>query len=261
MHRLDFKKVLITGGARGLGLAMAKAYLFEGADVAIVDVDEAALDSARLELSEFAARVTLIQADLSVRAEAVLAVSKAVEKIGPVNVLVNNAAWTRYQQLHELDEETVERMIAVGLKAVLWVTQAVAPSMIEAKAGSIINISSIVAETGFAYSLIYASVKSGLNGFTRALAVELGRYGIRANGIMPSAIPSEMSRGILDPAGWEGRRRRTPLGRIGAESDVANAAIFLASDESAFITGEVIRVDGGYIIGGAIAGVDVPLRP
>ncbi|MDO8279075.1 MAG: SDR family NAD(P)-dependent oxidoreductase [Burkholderiaceae bacterium] len=260
MNRLLGKTALITGGARGLGLAMAKAYLAEGAAVGIIDIDKEALAAAGKELAGHGDKVTLLEANLAVRAEVGAAVATITGKIGPVNVLVNNAAWTRYQQLHELDEETVDRMIAVGLKAVFWVTQAVAPAMIERKAGSIINISSIVAQTGLAYSLVYASIKSGLNGFTRALAVDLGRHGIRSNAIMPSAIPSEMSRGLLDPAGWEGRRRRTPLGRIGAESDVANTAVFLASDESAFITGEVMRVDGGYCIGGAIAGVDVPLR-
>jgi NAD(P)-dependent dehydrogenase (short-subunit alcohol dehydrogenase family) len=139
-------------------------------------------------------------------------------------------------------------------------SRTVAPAMIERQAGCIINMSSIAALTGLGYSLVYAAVKSGVDGFTRALAIDLGRHGIRVNAISPSAIPSEMSRGILDESAWEGRRRRTPLGRIGSEADIANAALFLASDESAFITGEVLRVDGGYVIGGAIPGVDVPLR-
>lgn len=260
MNRLAGKTALITGGARGLGLAMAKTYLAEGAKVAIVDMNRESLKSASGDVGDQGGGVLFIEADLAVRSEAGRAVAETARALGPVDVLVNNAAWTRYQQLHEISEDVVDRMIAAGLKAVYWVTQAAAPAMIERKAGSVINISSIVAQTGLAYSLVYASIKSGLDGFTRALAVDLGRYGIRANAIAPSAIPSEMSRGILDPSGWEGRRRRTPLGRIGAESDVANAALFLASDESAFITGEILRVDGGYCIGGAIAGVDVPLR-
>jgi len=260
VNRLNGKTALITGGARGLGLAMAKAYLAEGANVGIVDIDPATLAAAAKDLDSHRDRVLLLEADLAIRTEAARTAGRIAEALGPVNVLINNAAWTRYEQLHELKEETVDRMMNVGLKAVFWMTQAVAPGMIERKAGSVINISSIVAQTGLAYSLVYAAIKSGLNGFTRALAIDLGQHGIRANAIAPSAIPSEMSRGILDPAGWEGRRRRTPLGRIGAESDVANTAVFLGSDESSFITGEIIRVDGGYCIGGAIPGVDVPLR-
>jgi NAD(P)-dependent dehydrogenase (short-subunit alcohol dehydrogenase family) len=261
VERLKGKTALITGGARGIGFTMAKTFLAEGAAVGIIDINDAALASAASELAPHGRKVSIVKADLATKAGADSGFDTVTQALGaPVDVLVNNAAFNVYQQLHELTEENVDRMLAIDFKAILWMCRRAAPSMIERKAGSIINLSSIAALTGVGYSLVYAAVKAAVDGFTRALAIDLGLHGVRVNSIAPSAIPSEMSRSILDESGWEGRRRRTPLGRIGTPGDIANAALFLASDESSFITGEVLRVDGGYVIGGAIPGVDVPMK-
>ncbi len=260
MPRLNGKTVLLTGAAQGLGRAMATLFAAEGAGVALVDINGEALAEVEAEVTAGGGKAVAIHADLSQRAAAATAVAAAESALGPVDVLVNNAVWARYQAIADLDEETVDRMLAIGVKAILWLVQAVAPGMTARRQGSIVNISSISGLTGLAYCPTYAAVKGGVNALTRALAVDLGQQGIRVNALAPSAIPTPMSRRILGEEGWEGRRRRTPLGRVGEPEDVAQAALFLASDESRFVTGEVIRIDGGFCIGGAIPGVDVALR-
>jgi NAD(P)-dependent dehydrogenase (short-subunit alcohol dehydrogenase family) len=259
MARLSGKVAIVTGGAQGLGMAIARAYLAEGASVAVVDVNVAELEKAKNELKS-AGRLIASSTDITDLTAVKNLVVTVQRELGPVDILVNNAVWAKYQKLDEIDEETMDRMIAVGLKGQIWMIQAVSAGMITRNRGSIINLSSISALVGMAYSPVYASVKGGIDGLTRALAVDLGQHSIRVNAISPSAIPTPMSWRILGEAGWEGRKRRTPLGRVGKPEDIAYAATFLGSDESSFITGEVIRVDGGYCIGGAIPGVDVERR-
>jgi NAD(P)-dependent dehydrogenase (short-subunit alcohol dehydrogenase family) len=260
MGRLAGKVAIVTGAAQGLGRAIGRAYLTEGAAVAIVDVNAEELKNSERELRTAGDQVVSHVTDLTDRAAVRNMVQAVSKRFGPVDILVNNAVWAKYQPLNEVNEDVFDRMLAIGLKGLLWVTQAVAPAMIERNRGSIINLSSISALVGMAYSPVYAAVKGGVDGLTRALAVDLGQNGIRVNAISPSAIPSPMSQRILDEGAWEGRRRRTPLGRIGQPSDIAHAAVFLGSDDSSFITGEIVRVDGGYCIGGAIPGVDVARR-
>lgn len=260
MGRLAGRTIVLTGAAQGLGRAMAVAFAKEGAKLALVDINEQALAETAAEVEVRGTVHCAIPADLSRKEAASQVIATAEAELGLVEVLINNAVWARYQAVDELDEETVDRMLAIGVKGILWLVQAVAPGMIAMRRGSIINISSISGLTGLGYSSTYAAVKGGVNAMTRALAVELGEHGIRVNAIAPSAIATPMAKRILDEEGWEGRRRRTPLGRIGESEDISSAAVFLASDESDFITGEILRVDGGYCIGGAIPGVDVPRR-
>jgi NAD(P)-dependent dehydrogenase (short-subunit alcohol dehydrogenase family) len=260
MGRLSGKVAIVTGGAQGLGIAIAAAYLAEGSSVAVIDINPDELDRAREKLKPSGGKLLTRVTDITDRDAVRDFVQSATDELGPIDILVNNAVWAKYQQLHEVDEETLDRMISVGLKGQIWMIQAVAAGMTGRKSGSIINMSSISGMVGMAYSPVYAGVKGGIDGLTRALAVDLGQSNIRVNAISPSAIPSPMSWRILGEAGWEGRKRRTPLGRIGKPEDIASTAVFLGSDESSFITGEVIRVDGGYCIGGAIPGVDVERR-
>ena len=239
---------------------MSRVFAGAGASVAMVDINGDGIRALADQLADVGGRVLPIEADLTQRARAAEIVAEVQAKFGDVDVLVNNATWATYQKIDQIDEETVDRMLAAGLKQVFWMTQAVVPSMIRKGGGSIVNMSSISALTGMAYSPVYAAIKAGIDGFTRALAVDLGAQSIRVNSVAPSAIPSPMSMRILDESAWEGRRKRTPLGRIGTANDIAQAVMFLASPASSFITGEVLRADGGYCIGGAIPGVDVAVK-
>ena len=184
------------------------------------------------------------------------AVARVIDRYGHLDVLVNNAMWSRRDAVADVTNDTLDHMIGVGLKAVFWTVQAVLPYLRAAGRGSIINMASLAGETGFADTSVYSAVKAGIMGITRSLAAELGTAGIRVNAISPGAIPTQGSQATIDAAGWEARRRRTPLGRIGTPEDVAAAVVFLASDESAFITGEVLRVDGGWGMAGAVPSIE-----
>jgi NAD(P)-dependent dehydrogenase (short-subunit alcohol dehydrogenase family) len=260
MRQLDGLTIVLTGASGGIGSVMSRVFAGAGASVAMVDINGDGIRALADQLADVGGRVLPIEADLTQRARAAEIVAEVQAKFGDVDVLVNNATWATYQKIDQIDEETVDRMLAAGLKQVFWMTQAVVPSMIRKGGGSIVNMSSISALTGMAYSPVYAAIKAGIDGFTRALAVDLGAQSIRVNSVAPSAIPSPMSMRILDESAWEGRRKRTPLGRIGTANDIAQAVMFLASPASSFITGEVLRADGGYCIGGAIPGVDVAVK-
>jgi NAD(P)-dependent dehydrogenase (short-subunit alcohol dehydrogenase family) len=260
MSRLRNKRICITGGAQGLGKAFGIAFAREGAAVGIVDLNEEGAKRVVAEISDRGGRAVSVIADLSRRDSARGAIDRIAEDLSGLTGLVNNAVWARYLPISAVDEETLERMLAAGLKTAFWSTQAALPWLAKANGASVVNMSSVVALTGVAYASAYSMLKAGLDGMTRAWAVEFGRHNIRVNSIAPSAVPSPMSMSVLSAEGWESRRRSTPLGRLGADSDIANAAVFLMSDESSFLTGDVVRVDGGFSIGTVIPGLDMPAR-
>ncbi|MBG9388078.1 SDR family NAD(P)-dependent oxidoreductase [Caenimonas aquaedulcis] len=249
--------VLITGGAQGLGEAMALAYARAGAAVVIADINEAGSLALAARIEGNGGRALGLALDVTDPQSVLGCVDAASRKFGYVSVLVNSAMFARYGPIEEVDAATIDRMLAVGLKGVLLMCQRVVPQMRDRKHGVILNISSVVGLAGVGYSSAYAALKGGADAITRGLAVELGHDGIRVNSIAPSAIPTEMSRRTLDEKGWEERRRRTPLGVIGRVEDVANAAVFLASDAAKFITGAVLPVDGGFAMAAMIPGIDI----
>jgi NAD(P)-dependent dehydrogenase (short-subunit alcohol dehydrogenase family) len=252
MNRLQHRAALVTGGAQGLGRAIAVALAREGAAVGVVDIDATGAGRVADEIVASGGSALPLQADVS-RADQVRdAVARVIDWYGRLDVLVNNAMWSRRDPVADVTDETLDRMIGVGLKAIFWTVQAALPHLRAVGGGSIINMASLAGETGFADTSVYSAVKAGIIGVTRSLAAELGTAGIRVNAISPGAIPTQGSQATIDAAGWEARRRRTPLGRIGAPEDVAGAAVFLASDESAFVTGEVLRVDGGWGMAGSV---------
>lgn len=250
MNRLQHRVALVTGGAKGLGRAIALAG--EGAAVGIADVDAAGAHQAADEIVTSGGEALAIQADVGRAHEARDAIAQVIDRFRRLDVLVNNAMWSRRDAVADISEDTVNRMVDVGLKGLLWMVQAALPHLRAAGRGSIINMASLAGETGFADTAVYSAVKAGIIGATRSLAAELGAAGIRVNAISPGAIPTQGSQATIDAAGWEARRRRTPLGRIGTPDDVAGVAVFLASDDSAFVTGEVVRVDGGWGMAGAV---------
>jgi NAD(P)-dependent dehydrogenase (short-subunit alcohol dehydrogenase family) len=256
MERFTGRVALITGAARGLGRAMALAFASDNAAVACLDIDsDGAAETAGL-IAQAGGRALAFTADVSDEPQITAAVAEVTAQFGGLDIVINNAVFARYGPLSGLDPALVDRMLAVGVKGVLLTTKAAAPAL-AVRGGVVINLSSITGLRGVAYSSAYAALKGAVNAMTPALAVELGQQGIRVNAVAPSAIPSDMSNAVLDEAGWEERRCRTALQRIGSESDVVEAVTFLASEAARFITGVVLPVDGGFTAAGLIPGVDL----
>jgi 3-oxoacyl-[acyl-carrier protein] reductase len=248
------KVVLITGGAAGIGRATALRFAEEGATVIIGDVNEAAGQETVKELGPEAAFYKVNVADRQAVQDWVDAV---VARYGRVDVLVNNAGILRDGQLikfkegalvGQMSEADFDLVISVNLKGVFNCSQAVAPTMIKQGGGVILNATSIVGLDGNFGQTNYVATKSGVIGMTKVWARELGRYGIRVNAVAPGFTATEilvsMPEKIID-----GMKARTPLGRLGEPRDIANAYLFLASDQASFITGATLRVDGGIVVG------------
>jgi 3-oxoacyl-[acyl-carrier protein] reductase len=252
--RLKDKVALITGGAAGIGKATAQRFVEEGARVAICDVNEEAGTAA---LRELGPEADFCQVNVMDRQAVQEWVDGVVERYGRVDLLVNNAGILRDGQLVKVkDGELVKQMpeadfdlvIGVNLKGVFNCTQAVAPYMIRQGGGVILNASSVVGQDGNFGQTNYVATKAGVLGMTKVWARELGRYGVRVNAVAPGFTATEILVSMPDKI-LDGMRARTPLGRLGQPRDIANAYLFLASDEASFITGTVLRVDGGIVVG------------
>jgi len=252
--RMKDKVVLITGGAAGIGKATALRFTEEGAIVAICDIN----DSAGLEtVNLLGEQASFSQIDVTNRAEVQAWVDGVVAKHGHIDVIVNNAGILRDgllikfkegQLVGQLSEEDFDRVISVNLKGVFNCTQAVAPIMAKQGSGVILNATSIVGLDGNFGQTNYVASKSGVIGMTRVWSRELGRFGIRVNAVAPGFTVTEMVAAIPEKI-LDSMKARTPLGRLGEPRDIANAYLFLASDEASFITGETLRVDGGIVVG------------
>ncbi|MCX7750272.1 MAG: glucose 1-dehydrogenase [Candidatus Bipolaricaulota bacterium] len=252
--RLEGKVALITGGAAGIGLATARRFVEEGAVVAFCDVSSEAGERAAAELGP---RASFHRVDVTDGAAVEAWVAEVHGKHGRIDILVNNAGIIRDHQLVRVkDGEIVGRMaeadfdlvLAVNLKGTFLCTRAVVPIMIRQRSGVILNASSIAGLDGNFGQTNYVATKAGIVGMTKVWARELGKYGIRVNAVAPGFTATEILRTMPEKV-LEGIRSRTPLGRLGDPRDIANAYLFLASDEAAFITGAVLRVDGGLVLG------------
>jgi 3-oxoacyl-[acyl-carrier protein] reductase len=252
--RLTDRVCLITGGAAGIGRATASRFVEEGARVIICDVDEA---QGREAAGELGSRCEFYVLDVSDRQAVQTWVDDVVGRYGRVDVLVNNAGVLRDNQLVKLkDGELVKQMreaefdlvIRVNLKGVFNCAQAVAPHMIRQGSGVILNASSVVGLDGNFGQTNYVASKAGVIGMTKVWARELGRYGIRVNAVAPGFTLTEMVRQMPQKI-LDHNIASTPLRRAGEPVDIANAYLFLASDEASFITGVVLRVDGGVVVG------------
>ena len=249
---LENKVAIVTGGARGIGNAIARRYLTEGARVVIADIDEMAGSDAVQDLGALGA-VRFIACDVG-DADAVRnLVAATVAAFGEIDVLVNNAAILAAKDFLDLEEADFDRVIRVNLKGAFLCGQTVARHMIErikagGKPGAIVNLSSVNAVFAIANQVPYSVSKGGINQLTKVMALALAPYGIRVNAIGPGSIRTEMLATVMADA--EARRRilsRTPLGRIGEPSEIAAIAAFLASDEASYITGQTIYADGGRL--------------
>jgi len=252
--RLHAKVALITGGAAGIGKATAQRFIEEGAKVVICDVNT---DAGAAAIAELGPNATFYQVDVTDRQAVQEWVDAVVEEYGRVDVLVNNAGVLRDNMLvkvkdgelvKQMPEDEFDLVIAVNLKGVFNCTQAVAPYMIKQGGGVILNASSVVGLDGNFGQTNYVATKAGVIGMTKVWAREFGRAGIRVNAVAPGFIGTEMVMQMPERI-LEGMISRVPLGRMGEPRDVANAYLFLASDEASFISGTVLRVDGAIVIG------------
>lgn len=241
---LDGRVALVTGASRGLGRAIATLFAAEGAAVSLVDLKQPWAQAAADEIVAAGGQAIGIGADVSDRDAVHKAVADTVERFGGLDVMVNNAMWNRYEPIEDIVPETAARMVGVGWTGVVWGIQAAAPRMRE-RGGSVINIGSMAGRLGSPNSLLYAGVKAGVDGLTRAASIELGPDRIRVNAIAPSTVATEGVKAILSEETLANRVARSPLRRIGETDDIAQAALWLASDRSSFVNGQSIAVDGG----------------
>lgn len=246
------RTAIITGGASGIGLATARRLARDGARVAVLDLDGDAAERAAAELCEDGADAVGLEADVSDRAQVDGAVSSVETRLGSPMILVNSAGLTGFEPFLKISPERWERLIAVNLTGTFHCCQAVAPHMIDAGWGRIVNISSSSAQTGNPLMTHYSAAKAGVVGFTKALAHELGPKGITVNTIPPGFVDTPMLR-RTEAQGFLGdgitvHEKTTPVRRVGRAEDVAAACAFLVRDDAGYVTGQVLGVNGGRTI-------------
>jgi 3-oxoacyl-[acyl-carrier protein] reductase len=247
MKLLEGKVAIITGASRGIGRGIALVFAKHGASVAFTY--SASAEAAQIleeELKSFGIQAKGYQSNAADFNEAQKLVDDVIATFGTVDILINNAGITKDNLLMRISEEDFDKVIEVNLKSVFNMTKAVQRIMLKNKAGSIINMSSVVGVKGNAGQTNYAASKAGVIGFTKSVALELGSRNIRCNAIAPGFIETEMT-GKLNADVVQGWRESIPLKRGGSTEDVANACLFLASDLSAYVTGQTLNVDGGML--------------
>lgn len=241
--RLKEKTAIITGGATGIGLACAKLFAREGARVAIFGRRQDRLDQAQQEIGD---AVMTVQGDITRTEDTQRLVDTALKQLGKTDILINNAGIFGGGPTHEMEDAVWDETFDINMRGVFQLTRKILPHMIKQGSGSIIHISSVLGMRAIPQAVAYNASKGALNQFSRSIAVEYGAQGIRSNSICPGMIETEMTEEMrTDTALMEEFLKRYPLGRFGKPEEVAQACLFLASEESAFITGATLPVDGG----------------
>lgn len=246
--RLKDKVAVITGSTKGIGKATAETFAKEGAKVVIVGTNKDALDATVKEIKATGGEALGYIVDVSKRASVDEMVAGVKAAWGRIDILVNNAGITADSMLKKMTEEQFDKVISINLKGVYNCAQAVLDTMMEQGGGVILNTSSVVGLYGNIGQTNYAAAKWGVIGMTKTWAKELGRKGIRVNAVAPGYTETPMLATVPDKI-LDSIREKTPLQRLGKMEDMANAFLFLASDEASFITGTVLSVDGGFVIG------------
>ena len=247
MNLLEGKTAIITGGSRGIGKAIVEIFVKQGANVAFTYSSSSdAAKAIENELSTNNVKVKSYKSDASNFEEAQLLAASVLEEFGSIDILINNAGITKDNLLMRMSEEDFERVIQVNLKSVFNMTKAVQRTMLKQRKGSIINMSSVIGVKGNAGQSNYAASKAGIIGFTKSMAIELGSRNIRSNAIAPGFIVTEMT----EELGEETIKQyfeAIPLKRGGSPEEIANTCVFLGSDMSSYLTGQVLNVDGGML--------------
>ncbi|WP_281543189.1 3-oxoacyl-[acyl-carrier-protein] reductase [Maribacter aestuarii] len=248
MKLLEGKNVIITGASRGIGMGIAKVFAEHGANIAFTySSSEAPALELEKELKSSGVKAKAYKSNAASFDEAEALVQKVLEDFdGVIDVLINNAGITKDNLLMRMSEADFDTVIEINLKSVFNMTKAVQRTLLKQRHGSIINMSSVVGVKGNAGQANYAASKAGMIGFTKSIALELGSRNIRCNAIAPGFIETEMT-DKLDEKTVQGWRDAIPLKRGGSTEDIANACLFFASDLSAYVTGQVLNVDGGML--------------
>ena len=241
---LQGKVAVVTGGSRGIGRAVATVLAREGAVITLCARDRVLLEKVAAELESLGAQALAVQADVTRASEVEQMIGACVERFGQVDILVNNAGITRDNLLLRMKDEEWDAVLSTNLKGVFHCTRAVLRPMIKQRSGRIINLTSVVAVMGNPGQANYVAAKAGIIGLTKATAREVASRGITANAVAPGFIETDMTH-ALGPELQEQMRSQIPLGRFGRPEDVAELVAFLASDRAAYITGQVIHLNGG----------------
>ncbi|MBP6618842.1 MAG: 3-oxoacyl-[acyl-carrier-protein] reductase [Leadbetterella sp.] len=246
--KVENKTVLITGASRGIGKSIAEEFAKNGANVAFTYLSSVEKGQAlEVELGQYGTKIKGYRSDASDYASAEQLVTDVVADFGNLDILINNAGVTRDTLLMRMSEEQWDDVLRINLKSVFNLTKAATKPMMRAKSGSIINITSVVGLMGNAGQANYSASKAGILGFTKSVAKELGSRNIRSNAVAPGFIETEMT-GELNEEQLKEWTKSIPLKRAGQGKDIANACLFLGSDASSYITGQVLVVDGGMLM-------------
>jgi 3-oxoacyl-[acyl-carrier protein] reductase len=248
MKLLEGKTAIITGGSRGIGKGIAQVFASHGANVAFTySSSSASALELEAELKGLGVKAKAYQSNAASFTDCEALIASVLEDFeGKIDIVINNAGITKDNLLMRMSEEDFDSVIEVNLKSVFNMTKAVQRTLLKQRSGSIINMSSVVGVKGNAGQTNYAASKAGIIGFSKSVALELGSRNIRCNVIAPGFIETEMT-GKLDPETVQGWRNAIPLKRGGSPEDIANACVFLASDLSGYVTGQVLNVDGGML--------------
>jgi len=247
MGRLDGKVAIITGGASGIGKKTAEIFSKEGAAIAIFDVNRDALNQTEKEIRDNGGKCNGYVVDVTNFEDVTEKVKEVIEDFGEIDVLVNNAGITRDNFLTKMEIDDWNKVIAINLTGTFNCAKAVAPYMMEKNKGNIVNVSSVVGVYGNIGQTNYAASKAGVIGLTKTWAKEFAKKGIRVNAVAPGFIKTPMTDKVPEKV-LEIMISKTPMGRMGESLEVANAILFLASEESSFTTGHILHVDGGLVL-------------
>jgi len=255
MKRFDNKTVVVTGGGGGIGGATCRRFAGEGARVAVFDLNIEAAEKVAASIRTSDGTADAIRCDITDRASVDAAVAAAESRLGPIDVLVNNAGWDVFSPFTRTEPAQWNKLIAINLIGALHMHHAVLPGMVARKSGRIVNISSDAARVGSSGEAVYAACKGGLVAFSKTIAREHARHGICVNVVCPGPTDTALFADYKEGAGnpeklEEAFRRSIPLGRIGQPDDLPGAILFFASDDASYVTGQVLSVSGGLTMNG-----------
>lgn len=247
--KLENKVAIVTGSGQGIGKEIVLELAKEGARVVISDINQENIDRTVKEIKSFGFDVIGLKADVSNSEDVNGLIEKTIEKFGRIDILVNNAGIYPFKPLTEMEESEWDRVLDVNLKGIFNCTKAVLPHMTKQKSGNIVNIASIAgAVVGYSNLVHYSASKGGVLGFTRSAAIDLAQYKIRVNAIAPGVVETPSVKESMDSETSKQFIQMVPLKRMGQPIDIAKAVVFLASDDSSYITGQMIIVDGGLTL-------------
>jgi 2-hydroxycyclohexanecarboxyl-CoA dehydrogenase len=255
MQRFENKTVIVTGGGGGIGGATCRRFGREGARVGICDLNHEAARKVAADIQQAGGKAEAFECDITLRSSVDAAVAAAEAKLGPIDVLVNNAGWDVFRPFTKTEPAQWDKLIAINLTGALHMHHAVLPGMSARKAGRIVNIASDAARVGSSGEAVYAACKGGLVAFSKTIAREHARHGITVNVVCPGPTDTALFADYKEGAGnpeklEEAFRRSIPLGRIGQPEDLPGAILFFASDDAAYVTGQVLSVSGGLTMNG-----------